>query len=98
MTTENRLSFGNIIKIDFGSITLWAGTGVQNIALRTLGDRTYFLSVTFFEVRNQLFVSPVLTEIDNEWESVNFEFMILWGMGIIKSPMFESNMFANKVN
>lgn len=55
-----------------------------------------FLTITFFKVRNQLFVSPVLTEVCDERERVRFKFLILWGMGIIKRPLSERDVSADK--
>lgn len=49
-------------------------------------------------VRDEFFVSPVLTEIRDQREFVNFELLILWGMGIIESPLLKWNVSADKVN
>ncbi|GAA6316929.1 hypothetical protein F310043J5_14350 [Anaerostipes hominis (ex Lee et al. 2021)] len=69
---------------------------IWNITLGPAVDGTDFLTVTFFKVRNQFLVSPVLTEISDERKLVRFEFLILWRMGIIKSPLPERNVSADK--
>lgn len=36
--------------------------------------------------------------IDDLWELIHLEFLILGGMGIVKSPLLERNIFADKVD
>ena len=43
-------------------------------------------------------ISPVLPEVSDKREIVNFELVVLWGMGIIKSPLVEGDISAKKVN
>lgn len=68
-----------------------------NITLGSAVDRIDFLSVIFFKVRDQFFVSLVLTEICNETKLVCFKFLMLWRMEIVKSPLFKWNVSAGKV-
>ena len=86
------------VKEGLGCITAWAGAGIRDIALRTAADRADFLAVTFFKVRDEVFVVPVLAEVSDQREFINLELLILWRMGIIKSPLLERNVSANKVN
>lgn len=76
--------------------TVGATAYIWNITLGPAVDGTDFLTVTFFKVRNQFLVSPVLTEISDERKLVRFEFLILWRMGIIKSLLPERNVSADK--
>ena len=55
------------------------------------------LAVTFFVVRDEFFISPVLTEIGDQREFINFELLVLGGVGIIESPLFERNISADKI-
>ena len=43
-------------------------------------------------------ISPVLPEVSDKREIVNFELVVLWGMGIIKSPLFQWDISADKMN
>jgi hypothetical protein len=54
--------------------------------------------VTFFVVRNKIFPIPILFVRDDFGKLIYFEFLILWRMGIIKSPLPERDISANKVN
>ena len=94
------LSFGTIVFIEewFRSATSGAGTVIRNITFRAAVDRTNFLTVTFFEVRDKFFVSPVLTKICDQGKFINLEFLIFGGMRIIVSPLSERNISADKVD
>jgi hypothetical protein len=85
-------------QIIHGSITCRAGTVLRNIAFDTAKDRLNSFVVTLLVVRNKIFPIPILFIRDDFWKLIYFEFLILWRMGIIKSPLFERNISANKVN
>jgi hypothetical protein len=85
-------------QIIHGSITCRAGTVFWNIAFHTAKDRADGFVVTLPVVRNKIFPIPVLFIRDDFWKLIYFEFLILWRMGIIKSPLPERNVSANKVN
>ena len=40
---------------------------------------------------------PVLTEVRDQREFVNFELLIFWRMGNIESPLLEGNISADKI-
>ena len=61
-------------------------------------DWADFLTITFFVVRDELFISLVLTEVRDQRELINFEFLVLGGVGIIECPLLERNVSADKVN
>ena len=86
------------VKEGLGCITAWAGAGIRDIALRTAADRADFLTVTFFVVRDEIFISPVLAEVSDQREFINLELLVLGGMGVIESPLLEGDISANKVN
>ena len=94
------LSFGAIIPVEKepGSVAAWTGTGIRDVTLGSTSDRTNLFTITFFVVRDEFFVSPVLSEIRDQWEFINFELLILWGMGIIESPLPKWNVSADKVD
>lgn len=94
------MSFGTIIFIKkrFRGITAGAGTVVRDVAFGSAADRTDLLTITFFKVREQFFISPVLSEVGDKREFINLELLVLWGVGIIKSPLFQRDISADKVN
>ena len=59
------LPFGTIIPVKkrFWSIAAGAGAVIRNVTFRTAAYGADFLAVSFFIVRDQIFVSPVLPEI-----------------------------------
>jgi hypothetical protein len=69
-----------------------------DIAFYTAEDRLYGLAVTPLIVRDKVFPIPVLFRGNNFWEFINFELLILWRMGIIKSPLLERDESTDKVN
>ena len=95
-----KLSLGTVIFVQkgFWGITSWAGASIRNITFGAAADRVEFFAIAFFVIRNELLISPVLVEVGDERKFVNLELLIFWGMGIIKSPLFERNVSAYKVN
>ena len=93
------LVFGAVVLVEerFWCITTRAGTGVRDVTLWASADRADLLAITFFVVRDEFFVSPVLTEVRNQREFINFELLVLWGVGIIKSSLLEGNISADKI-
>lgn len=94
------LSFGAVIPIKerLWGITAWAGAAVRGIAFRAAADGPDLFVITFFEVGDEFFVSPVLAEIGDQREFIDLEFLVLWGMGIVKSPLLEGNISADEID
>ena len=94
------LPFGAVIPVEkrLGSLTAGTGTVIRDIAFRAAADRTDLLAITFFKVRDEIFISPVLTKIGEQGKFVNFELLIFWGMGIIKGPLLKRDISADKVD
>ena len=94
------LPFGAVIPVEkrFGSLTAGTGTVIRDIAFRAAADRTDLLAITFFKVRDEIFISPVLTKIGEQGKFVNFELLIFGGMGIIKGPLLKRDISADKVD
>lgn len=94
-----KLSFGTIILIKegFWSITTETATAVGDIAGRTTTDRKNLLTVAFFVVRDEIFVSPVLAEVSEQRKFINAEFLVLGRMRIIKSPLPERKVSTDKI-
>ena len=94
------LPFGAVILVKkrFRGVTAWAGAVVRDIAFRASADGTDFLAIAFLVVRDKLFVSPVLAEVGDQREFINLELLVLRGMGIIESPLFERDISADEVD
>ena len=83
------LPFGAIVFVQerLWGITTRTAAIFQDITLGAAGNGADFLTVAIFEVRNQFLVRPALAEISDERKGIRFEFLILRGVGIIKSPL-----------
>ena len=94
------LAFGAVILVKerFRGVTARAGAVVRDIAFRASADGTDFLAIAFLVVRDKLFVSPVLAEVGDQREFINLELLVLRGMGIIESPLFERDISADEVD
>ena len=94
------LSFGTVVPVQvrFGSITAGTGAVIRDIAFRTASDRADLLAITLFIVGDEVFVVPVLAEVGHEREFVNLELLVFWGMGVIKSPLFERDVSADETD
>lgn len=94
-----KLAFGTVIFVEerLRSATARAGTLVRDITFGAAADRADLLTVTLFKVRDEFFVSPVLPEVSDKREFINFKFLIFGRVGIIKSPLPEGNVSADKI-
>jgi hypothetical protein len=69
------------------STTCRTGAVFWNIAFYTSKDRLDSFVVTLLIVRNKIFPIPILFIRNDFWKLIYFEFLILWRVGIIKSPL-----------
>ena len=94
------LPFGAVIPVEkrLGSLTAGTGTVIRDIAFRAAADRTDLLAITFFKVRDEFLISPILAEVSNQREFINLEFLIFRRVGIIVSPLLKRNISADKVD
>ena len=76
------------------SIAGRAGTMFRNIAWGTAENRFDSLMVALVIITDKILKVPFLFERDNFGKLVNLKFLILRRMGIIKSPLFERNIFT----
>ena len=69
---------------------------VINVAFRTSADRFDLLTVLPFEIRDVIFVIPLFV-VDDLWQLINLELLVLWRMGIIEIPLSEGDISADKI-
>ena len=95
-----KLSFRAVILVKerFWGATARAGAGIRDVRLATAADRADFLAITLFKVRDEFFIGPVLPEVSDKRKFINFELQIFGRMGIIKSPLLERDISANKID
>ena len=95
-----KLPFGAVIPVEkrLGSLTAGTGTVIRDVAFRAAADRTDLLAITFIKVRDEIFISPVLTEVSDQREFISFELLVLGRVGIIESQLLERDISANEVN
>ena len=68
-------------------IALRAGTAGRNIAFAMTEYRLDGLAIAHLVVGNEISIIPLLLKRYNLWEFINLKLLILWRMGIIKSPL-----------
>ena len=97
LTGELSLTAVVLVKILLWSLTTGTGTVIGDVTFGPPFDGTDLLFVTFFKVRDQFLISPVLTEIGDQREFINLVFLVFRGMGVIKRPLFEWDISADKI-
>lgn len=85
-----------LVKIVFWSVTIGTGGIIGNITNRAAFDRLNIIVVTPLDIFNKVFVKPNLT-LDDQWRLIDFKLLILRRMRIIESPLFERDVFTNKI-
>lgn len=93
------LAFGTVVlvKIRLGSLATGTGTVFGDVTFGLPSDGTDLLTVTFFKVRDQFLISPVLSEICDQREFINLVLLVFRGMGVIKRPLLEWDVSADKI-
>ena len=73
-------------------------TGCRNITLPVPEYRTNGFVVTILIIGDEIYPIPFLFIGNDFWKLINLEFLILWRVGIIKSPLLERDVSTDKVN
>ena len=94
---EAVILLGELRVTDLTGLTTGTGTVIGDVTFGPPFDGTDLLFVTFFKVRDQFLISPVLTEIGDQREFINLVFLVFRGMGVIKRPLFEWDESADKI-
>ena len=94
------LSLAAIVAVE---VRLWsvagrAATVFGNITFLPSRNRLDLLVVLVLKVRNEKLPVPVILAEADAWQDIRFEFLVLRGMGIIESPLFERDVSADKIN
>lgn len=97
LTRELSLGTVVLVKILLWSLTTGTGTVIRDVTFGPPFDGTDLLFVTFFKVRDQFFISPVLAEIRDQREFIDLVLLVFRGMGVIKRPLFEWDISADKI-
>ena len=84
------------VEIRFWSIAARTGALIVDITCGSAADRFDFFTILPFKVRDVIFVIPFFV-IDNLWEFINLEFLVLGRMGIIEGPLLKRNISADKM-
>ena len=92
------LPFGAVVFVEKWHRSVTAGTGavLRDIAFRAAVHGPDLLPIACFNIRDELLISPALTEVSDKRQLVCLEFLVLGGMGIIKSPLPEGDVSADK--
>ena len=82
-------------------ILLWSTAVRSDIVVRNIANRLAFHRldndiILPFDICEEVFVIPNFNRFLNSRRLVNFEFLILGRIGIIKNPLSERNILANK--
>ena len=95
-----KLSFGTIVFVKEGlwGITAWACRVLGDVTCRVTADRADVVAIAFIVVRDEIFESPTLSEVGDQRERIDLEFLVFGGMGIIKSPLFQRDISADKMD
>ena len=84
-------------------VRLWGVAGraftvFWDVTLLTPGNRFNLLLIFVLKVRDEELPVPLILVKSDTWEFIGLEFLIFWGVGIIKSPLLERDIFADKIN
>ena len=92
------LPFGAVVpvKVWHRSITAWTGAVLRDIAFRAAVDGPDLVSIAFFDIGDELFVSPALTEVSDEGQFICLEFLVFGGLRIVKGPLPERDVSADE--
>ena len=94
------LTFGAVVfvEINLWRIASWAFAVVGNVALGSSLNRLYGLVgiiITPFQILHEVMVVPGFNMKDQR-EFINLKLLIFRGLGVIKSPLFQRYVFADK--
>ena len=95
------LSFGTVVfvEINFGCVASWAFAVVRDIAFPAAAYWFYgfvIVLVTPLKVLHEVSVIPRFY-MEYQWEFIHFKLLIFRRVGVIKSPLLERDVLADKV-
>ena len=85
-------------EIVYRGITCRAGTVFWDITFHPAEYRAYGFVIALLVIRDEILPVPVLLIGYDFWKLINLEFLVLWRVGIIKSPLFERDVSTDKMN
>ena len=85
------------VEVRLGRIAGRAAAVFRDVTFRAAGNGPDLLMIFMLEVKDEELPVPiVLVELDSG-EFISFELLVLWGMGIIKSPLPEGDISADEI-
>ena len=85
------------VEIRFGCTAGRTTAVIGDIAGFPPGNRTNLLAVMVFKIRNQELPVPLMLMELDPGEFIDFKFLVFRGMGIIKCPLLERDVSADKI-
>jgi hypothetical protein len=85
------------VQIRLGSLADGTGAILRDVAFRPTLNRFDRLAVFPSIVVVEVFPVPFLVMVDNLRQLIHLELLVLWGVGIIKGPLFERDVLTDKV-
>jgi len=70
----------------------------RNGRFRVAENGLEFFAIAFLVILDKILPVPVLLKGDKLWKLIDFEFLVFRRLGIVKIPLFERNISADKSN
>jgi len=70
---------------------------LRDVTFNSTKCRFNGFTIAFFVVRNKIIPLPVLFVGYDSREFINLEFLVLWRVGIIESPLLEWNISTDEI-
>ena len=95
-----QLSGFAVVAVEIG---LWsfagrAGAVFWDVTLRAAADRHDRFAISPGIVAVKILIIPVLMVMNDLWELIHLELLVFWGVGIIKGPLPERDISADKTD
>jgi hypothetical protein len=83
-------------KVRLGCVTSRTSAVLRNITFNSAESWLYGFAVAFFVVRNEVVPLPILLIGYDSGKFINFEFLVSWRLGVVKSPLLKWDIFTDK--
>jgi hypothetical protein len=86
------------VEIGLWSFAGRAGAVFWDVTLRATADRHDRFAISPGIVAVKILIIPVLMVMNDLWELIHLELLVFWGVGIIKGPLPERDISADKID